>query len=218
MKVLWLRRLRSSRQTDFHSSSLTYHSRVNSTKLNYSLLDFKSKICNFPLQIVKKKSLVFFIFLYLNYMGLYLGRFLSFGKIQTKVGVEVSIMSIGLKNVAIFGCAINLFHKGNPPQGFLELTLELPKPSHMSQDCGEILLFGSLGIITERFPLDPGFLELVLSLFHKVTGKYGCDEYSGPLNSSSLQWERFWGTQGTCFALKKPPHPHGFWLKERFIW
>lgn len=60
MKVLQLRRLRSSRQTDFHSFSLTYHSRVNSTKLNYSLLDFKFKIGNFPLWVVKQKIFCLF--------------------------------------------------------------------------------------------------------------------------------------------------------------
>lgn len=93
-----------------------YHSRVNSTKLNYSLLDLKSIICNFSLWAVKKKSSVFFYLPLLELYGALPGSlFYSFGKIQTNVGVAVSIMSIGLKNVAIFGCAINLFHKRKSP-------------------------------------------------------------------------------------------------------
>jgi hypothetical protein len=53
----------------------------------------------------------------------------------------------------------------------LELTLKLPKPHHTSQDCGEILFSGSLGITTEQFPLDPWLLELALSQLQKVMGK-----------------------------------------------
>lgn len=94
-------------------------------------------------------------------------------------------MSIGLKNVAIFGCVINLFHKGkSPPQDFGAVT-GTPRPNHMSQDCGEIRLSGSLGITTERFPLDLWFLELALSLLQRATGKLGCGDYSGPLSSTS---------------------------------
>ena len=34
---------------------------------------------------------------------------------QSKVGVEVPIMSTGLKNVAMFGCVTNLFYKRKGP-------------------------------------------------------------------------------------------------------
>lgn len=62
-----------------------------------------------------KPSISFYLPLLKLYWALPGSLFYLFENIQSKVGVEVLIMSIGLKNVAIFGCVINLFHKGKSP-------------------------------------------------------------------------------------------------------
>lgn len=201
MKVLWLRRLRSTGHTDFHLFSSTNHTKVNSTKLNYFLLGFKSKRRNFLPSVVNQNLFC------LPLLALYWAPPVSILALCTNTkqsgGWSPNDVNRPQECGNLWLCNSFVSQREEPPLGVLDLTLELPKPSHTSQHCGEMLLCGSPRITTEQFPL-----ELVSGVgivtAPEGNGQLGWDEWLGPLSSKAWPLTDLRGDSRHMFCCEEP--------------
>lgn len=144
--------------------------------------------------------------------------FYSFGKIQTKVGVKVSIMSTMASRMwQYLVVQLICFTKGRALLRVFRADTGTPQiQSHVTGLWWNPAQWVTGNHNRER-PSWSRVSRVGIVTVPQGTRKAWVGWIFRTTEFLILPWERFQGTQGTCFALKKPPHSRGSgWKKGLF--